>query len=175
KENHVLHQERNVASHGRKSAGGHSPPVGHEWNDGDGHDERQARARRPESSEGFVPEADEDEGAKQQLRNSEEPTRAPDAEYGVHPGDERAVADEGNQRLRLVVPPLLIPEEEKDDHHGCAKQMVVEVPLQEARLAQQRRQQRGDGSHADLLCRSLDRSSRRYFGPSRGIIVTALI
>src|SRR5437899_12687994 len=88
------------------------------------------------SSQGFVPEADEDERAEQPLGDSEEPTRAPDAEYWVHPGDERAIADEGNQRLRLVVPPLLIPEEEKDDHHGCAKQMVIEVALEEARLAQ---------------------------------------
>src|SRR5262249_52866027 len=137
KENEVLHQERNVASHRRKSAGGRSPAVRHEWNDRNGHDERQARARRPESSQGFVPEADEDERAEQPLRDSEEPTRAPDAEYWVHPGDERAVADEGNQGLCLVVPPLLIPEEEKDDHHGCAKEMVIEVALQEARLTQQ--------------------------------------
>src|SRR3989442_6731079 len=170
KENHVLHQERNVTSHSRKSAGGRSPAVRHEWDDRDGHDERQARARRPESSQGLGPEADADEGAKQPLGDSEEPTRAPDAEYRVHPGDERAVADEGNQRLRLVVPPLLIPEEEKDDHHRCPKQMVIEVPLQEARLAQQRRQQRGDGSHPDLLCRSLHRSSRRRpFRPSEGV------
>src|SRR5439155_1688278 len=127
-------------------------------------------------SQGFVPEADEDERTKQPLRNSEEPTRAPDAEYRVHPGDERAVADEGNQRLRLVVPPLLIPEQEEDYHHRCPKQMVIEVPLQQARLAQERRQQRGDGSHPDLLCRSLDRSSRRRpFRPSTGVIVTALI
>src|SRR2546430_5134946 len=54
--------------------------------------------------------------------------------------------------------------------------MVIEVPLQQARLAQERRQQRGDGSHPDLLCRSLDRSSRRRpFRPSTGVIVTALI
>src|SRR5438874_2460595 len=175
-ENHVLHQERNVASHRRKSAGGRSPPVRHEWNDREGHDERQARARRPQSSQGFVPEADEDERTEQPLRNSEEPTRAPDAEYRVHPGDERAVADEGNKRLRLVVQPLLIPEQEEDYHHRCPKQMVIEVPLQQARLAQERRQQRGDGSHPDLLCRSLDRSSRRRpFRPSTGVIVTALI
>src|SRR5439155_15405062 len=101
KENHVLHQEWNVAGHRRKSAGGRSPAVRHEWDDRDGHDERQARARRPESSQGLVPEADEDERAEQPLGDSEEPTRAPDAEYWVHPGDERAVADEGNQRLRL--------------------------------------------------------------------------
>src|SRR5207253_5157541 len=94
----------------------------------------------------------------------------------LHPGDERAIADEGNQRLRLVVPPLLIPEEEKDDHHGCAKQMVIDVALEEARLAQQRRQQRSDRSHPDLLCRSLDRSSRRRpFGPLEQVIATALI
>src|SRR5262245_18239048 len=140
KENHVLHHERNVASHRRKSAGGRSPAVRHEWNDGDGHDERQARTRCPESSEGFVPEAGEDERTEQPLRDTQEPTRTPDAEYRVHPGYERAVADEGNQRLRLVVPPLLVPEEEEDDHHRYPKQMVVEVPLQEARLAQQRRQ-----------------------------------
>src|SRR5262249_59410167 len=117
----------------------------------DRHDERQACARCPERSEGFVPEPDEDERAEQPLRDSEEPARAPDAEYRVHPGDERAVADERNQRLRLVVEPLLIPKEEKNDHYGSAKQMVVEVALQEARLAQQRRQQRGDGSPPRLL------------------------
>src|SRR4030095_820387 len=126
-----------------------------------GHDEGQARARRPESSDGLVPEADEDERTEQPLRDSQEPTRTSDAEYGVHPGDERPVADERNQRLRLVVPPLLIPEEEKDDHHRCPKQMVIDVPLQDARLAQQHRQQRGDGSHPDLLFRSLYRSPRR--------------
>src|SRR5262249_12380695 len=114
-------------------------------------EERQARPGRSESSQRFVPESDEDKRTEQPLRNSEEPTRAPDAEYRVHPGDERAVGDEGNQRPRLVVPPLLIPEEEEDDHHRCPDQMVIEVPVQKARLAQKRRQQRGDGSHPDLL------------------------
>src|SRR5262245_54494092 len=139
KENHVLHQERHVASHRRKSAGGRSPPIRHERNDGHGRDERRAGARRAECAEGFVPEADEDECAEQPLRYSEEPTSTPDAEYGVHPGDERTVADERNQCPSLVVPPLLIPEEEKYDHHRCPKQMVIEVPLQEARFAQQHR------------------------------------
>src|SRR5262249_4289969 len=106
KENHVFHQERNVASHRRESAGGRGPAVRHERNDRDGHDERQARAHCPESPDSLVPEADEDQRTKQPLGNSEDPTRAPDAEYGVHPRDERPVADEGNQSLRLVVPPL---------------------------------------------------------------------
>src|SRR4029077_6262251 len=111
----------------------------------------QARARRPENSGGLVPEAGKDERTEHPLRDSEEPARAADAEDGVHPGDERAVADERDQRLRLVLPPLLVSEEEEDDHHRRAQQMVIEVAAKKSRSTQHRRQQRSNGSHPDLL------------------------
>src|SRR5262249_43886397 len=38
---------------------------------------------------------------------------------------------EGDQRLRLVLPPLLIPEEQEDEHHRPAHQVEVQVALEE--------------------------------------------
>src|SRR2546422_4170815 len=60
----------------------------------------------------------------------------PDAEHGVHPGNQRAVADIGNQHLRLVREPLLVAEEQEEKDHRCANQVVVEVLVEEAELGQ---------------------------------------
>jgi hypothetical protein len=49
------------------------------------------------------------------------------AEHGIEPPDQRTVADEWNEPLGLIGPPLLVTEEEKHDHHRCADHMVVEI------------------------------------------------
>jgi hypothetical protein len=42
--------------------------------------------------------------------DSEEPGSSPDPEHGVHPGDERTIADVGNQCPGLVLEPFLVSE-----------------------------------------------------------------
>jgi hypothetical protein len=54
-------------------------------------------------------------------------------ENRVHPGNKRAVADKRNQRLRLIVKPLLVAKKEEDDYHGGADQVVVKMLLQNTR------------------------------------------
>src|SRR5260370_109052 len=58
----------------------------------------------------------------------------PNDNNGIHPGDKRDVADVGDQCLRLVVKPFLIPEKQEDDHHRNPNEMVIKVLLKDAEL-----------------------------------------
>ena len=48
-----------------------------------------------------------------------------------HPESQRAVFDERDKRLRLVLEPFLISEEDEDQHHRCPDRVIGEVPLEE--------------------------------------------
>src|SRR5207249_8048498 len=45
-------------------------------------------------------------------------------------------ADVGNQHLRLIFEPLLVPEEQEENDHRRANQVIVEVVFEEAELDQ---------------------------------------
>src|SRR5262249_30313109 len=104
-QNHVLHQEGNVAGH-RREAGSRVPAVRHDRNDGDRRDERADGEDGPEAARLGIPEPPDQQRRGQPLRNPQEPAGPPDAENWVHPESQRPVADEGDQRLGLVLPPL---------------------------------------------------------------------
>src|SRR5215813_8192250 len=63
-QNQILHQERHVARHRRKS-GNRIPAVRHERDDGDGRYECRTRAERSENSQFLVPESQEQERGDQ--------------------------------------------------------------------------------------------------------------
>jgi hypothetical protein len=48
----------------------------------------------------------------------------------------RAVADERDQRLRLVLEPLLVSEKQEDEHHRRADEVVVKIIFEKAGLGQ---------------------------------------
>src|SRR5262245_45233899 len=50
----------------------------------------------------------------------QKPAGASDTENRIHPKNKRAVADIGNQCLRLVLEPFLIAKKEEYDDHRCA-------------------------------------------------------
>src|SRR6266436_6955559 len=102
----VLHQERDVAGHCRKSGRG-IPAVRHEGDDRDGRDEGRGRAGGTENSEPLVPEPCKQQGAERPFGDSEKPACTLMAEHGVQPPYQRTVADEGHEPLRLIWPPLL--------------------------------------------------------------------
>src|SRR5215469_5457000 len=137
KENQILHKESNVLGHGWKPSRRRSPAIRHEWNDGACCYKAEAGTEGPEDSQFFVPESSEQECAEYPFRNSQEPGRTADAENGVHPENQGAVADVRNQSLRFVLEPFLISKEEEDDHHRGADQVVIEVSLQKPRFRQQ--------------------------------------
>src|SRR5205807_5552892 len=72
---------------------------------------------------------------------------------GYKPENKRAIADERNERLRLVRKPLLVAEEREDQHHRCADQVQVAVALEQAGLSQDL----DESVHGLLLCRGRDR------------------
>src|SRR6266436_6845129 len=127
----VLHQERDVAGHRRKSGRG-IPTVRHEGDDRDGGDEGRGRTGSAENTEPLVPEAGEQERAECPFGNAEEPVGALMAEHGIEPPDQRTAADEWNEPLGLIGPPLLVTEEEKHDHHRGANDVVVEIFCEQA-------------------------------------------
>src|SRR6266850_1289053 len=129
-----VHDERHVARHGRKPAGRRRPAVRHERDDRDGSEEGRAGTEGAENSQSLVPESQEQEQRERPLRHAEKPARAPDAEDGVHPRNQRAVADIGNQHLCLVLEPLLVPEEQEENDHRRANQVVIEVLFEQAEL-----------------------------------------
>jgi hypothetical protein len=57
---------------------------------------------------------------------------AAEAKGRIQPENQWAMADIGDQSLRLIRPPFLIAEEEKYDDHGPAKDMVIEILFEEA-------------------------------------------
>src|ERR1700758_1601347 len=73
---------------------------------------------------------------KQPLCNSEEIGCSPNAKDCVHPKDERAVTNVGEQSLRLIIEPFLIAKEEKNNDHRCTKQVVTEIILENTELNQ---------------------------------------
>src|SRR2546427_384333 len=89
-------------------------------------------SQRAENSQSLVPEPQEQQQGERPLRHAEHPARSPDAEHRVHPEEQRAVADIGNQHLRLVVEPLLIPEEQEENDQRGPHQVVVEIFSQQA-------------------------------------------
>src|SRR5262249_31229619 len=93
----------------------------------------------------------EQERGDQPFRNAQEPTRAADPEHGIHPENERAVADIGDQHLRLVLPPFLIAEGQEDDHHRCAQQLVVEILFEKPEPVQYACEDACEGVHGSLL------------------------
>jgi hypothetical protein len=64
----------------------------------------------PRMPEQLVPKAQKQQDANEPFRASEEPGGAMQAEGGVQPKDQGTIADKWDQRLRLVLEPLLIPE-----------------------------------------------------------------
>src|SRR6266446_2104528 len=95
-------------SHRWESAGRCGPAIWHKWNNSDGAHERNAGAKSPKNSQFFIPEPQEQEPANQPFRGAQKPSGPPDAENRIQPKNERAVADIGDQRLRLVPKPFLI-------------------------------------------------------------------
>src|SRR5215471_21725293 len=135
-EDDVLHEERDVTRHGREPPGRRRPAVRHEGNDGDGSEECRAGAQSSENPESLVPESQEQEQCERPLRQAQEPARSLDAEYGVHPRNQWAVADKWNQHFRLVREPLLVPEEQEENDHRAANEVIVEVLFEETELEQ---------------------------------------
>src|SRR5262249_18317577 len=107
----ILHEESHVAFH-RREAGSRVPAVRHERDDGDSSDHGKTATEGPENAGLLVPETPEQERGKQPFRRPEKPASSPNPEDRVHPENQRAVADKRNQRLGLVLPPLLIPKEQ---------------------------------------------------------------
>jgi hypothetical protein len=68
--------------------------------------------------------------------DAQEPARAADAERGIHPPDQRTVADIRDKHPRFVLEPLLVTEEQKDDHHRGANDVVIEILREQAGSAQ---------------------------------------
>jgi hypothetical protein len=54
----------------------------------------------------------------------------------IKPEDERAIADIRDQPLDLVLEPFLIPKEEENDHHRRTDQVISEVVVEDAELAE---------------------------------------
>ncbi len=86
--------------------------------------------KAPRTPNFLFQESREQERPKQPLRNAQEISGTANAENWVHPKNQGAVADIRNQRLRLILKPLLISEKEEDDYHRGAKQMIVKVLLE---------------------------------------------
>src|SRR6516165_11718798 len=111
-QDHVLQQEGNVARRRRKSRH-RIPAVRHERDDRDCRDEGRGRAEGAEHTDPLVPEAGEQQRAEGPFRDTQEPAGTLVTEQRIEPPDQRAVADEGNEPLGLVGPPLLVTEEEE--------------------------------------------------------------
>jgi hypothetical protein len=54
----------------------------------------------------------------------------------------------GDQCLRLIVKPFLIPKEEEDNHHRCANQVVIKIVFENAGFSQELYEK----VHNSLLC-----------------------
>src|SRR5262249_10656958 len=120
--------------HRRKSTRGFVPTAWHERNDRDSPDEGCDRECSPESAEPLVPESKKQHHARRPFPCTEEPTGSSVTKDGIHPGNKRAVFKKRDERLHFVIEPLLVAEEQEKHHHGCANQVVIEVPREKARL-----------------------------------------
>src|SRR5262249_23646730 len=108
------------------------PAIGHEGDDRDGSYHCEHATESAEHTGFLVPESPEQERGKHPFRSSEKPARSASPENRVQPENKRAVADEWDQRFRLVLEPFLVPEEHEDEHHRRTDQVVVEVVSEKA-------------------------------------------
>ena len=81
----------------------------------------------PRITQLLVPKSQKQQHAERPFGNAEKPTGPAEAEDGIEPENQRAIADVGDQDLRLIREPFLITKSQKDKHHRCADEMVVEV------------------------------------------------
>src|SRR6516164_11520495 len=75
--------------------------------------------------------------AEDPLKGTEKPAGATHAKYGIQPRNQRTIADEWNESLGLVFPPLLITKEQKDDHHRGTEEMIIPILREQAGLLQE--------------------------------------
>src|SRR6266550_3434787 len=134
-QDNILHEDRDVAGHRGKS-GNRIPAVRHERNDRDRGEESHGRTGGAENAEPLVPEACEQQRTEGPLGDAQEPAGALQAKCGIQPPDQWTVADERNESLRFVCPPLLVTEEQEDDHHRRADDVVIDILREQAEPAQ---------------------------------------
>src|SRR5216684_5618069 len=131
KQDEVLHQEGDFLCHGGKAAGRCCPAVRHKRNDRCGTHERRNSAKGAKDARRLVPESYEYQCPKGPFRDAEEPASTSDSENRIHPGDERSVTDVRNERLGLVLEPLLISKEEEYQDHRRAKHVIVDFAVKD--------------------------------------------
>jgi hypothetical protein len=70
------------------------------------------------------------ESSKGPFRDSQKPTSTSNSENWIHPGDERSVTDVRNERLSLILEPLLVSEEQEDQDHRSSEHMILDFTAQ---------------------------------------------
>src|SRR5260370_409563 len=127
KKQYVLHQKSDVLRHRRKPSDRRRPTIRHKWNNGACGDKAEAGTERAENSYFLLPESGEQQRPKQPFLNAQKISGPSDAKYGVHPEDQRTMANVRNQRLRFIFEPFLIPKKQEDDHHRCSNQVIIQI------------------------------------------------
>ena len=123
----ILHQKEIGQGRGRKPSGRGGPRIGKERYDGYRRHVGRARAQRAQNTYLLVPKSYEEEQAEQPLGAAEKESGATYAKQGIKPKDQRSVLDERDDRMGLVVEPLLATENQKKRDHRCAHQVIIEV------------------------------------------------
>src|SRR5262249_4562238 len=132
----ILHQEQERQGGGRKAAGRCCPGLGEKRDDRDGSHIGRARSQRTEDAEPLVPESEEHDEAEQPFDGPKKISGSAYAKCRIEPEDRWPVADEGDQRVGLIIEPFLAAEDEEQDDHRRTNEMIVQIASADIELCE---------------------------------------